>query len=132
MPKIILDTNVIVSGLVFGGKIKQILESVYTQEFEMVSCDDLENEVLRILVGKFGVSFDDLTLAKNLLKITTKYNLTKPYLQISRDKNDNYLLGLIEVSEVKILVTGDKDLLVLGKYKGCDILKSSEFLQLTV
>jgi len=129
MPNIILDTNVIVSGLVFGGKIKNILQAVFTQDVEMVSCDELEREVLRILVGKFEVSLDHLTLAKKLLKIAKTYTVKKPYPHISRDKNDNYLLGLIEISNAEILVTGDKDLLVLGSYKGCVIVKPSEFLE---
>ncbi len=129
MIKAILDTNIIISSLVFGGKIQQIMNSVFNQDFEMISCSQLEDETLRILVSKFGFSFEDLTLAKKLLKIATIYEIQKPYPKISRDQNDNYLLSLIEVSSPQLLITGDKDLLVLSKYKNCKIIKASEFLK---
>lgn len=130
MTKVILDTNIIVSALVFSGKIRQILDMAFAGEFEMVSCEELEKETLRILVEKFGVSFQDLILAKDLFKITKKHTLQTPYPQISRDKNDNYLLALIEVSKADILVTGDKDLLVLEGFEGCRIVKAGKFLNL--
>lgn len=113
MPRIILDTNIIPSALVFGGKIKKVLDLVFEEEIKMLSCEELEKETLQILVAKFDISFEDLTIAKKLLEIAEKYPINKPYPQISRDKNDNFLLALIESSEAELLITGDKDLLVL-------------------
>ena len=129
MPRVIIDTNIIVSGFVFGGKVKQILTLVFEGDLEMAKCEELETESLRILISKFNVSFKVLTAVKRLFKISKTYELKKPYPQISRDKNDNFLLALVEVSKAKILITGDKDLLVLKEYKGCKIMKPGEFLE---
>jgi putative PIN family toxin of toxin-antitoxin system len=128
MTKVILDTNVVVSSLVFGGKIRTILDLVFAGELQMVSCQELEEEILRILVAKFGFSFEDMITAKKLIGVAKTHVITKPYPKISRDKDDNFLLALVSVSKTKILVTGDKDLLVLKKYSGCKIITASQFL----
>jgi uncharacterized protein len=127
MPRIILDANIIISGLVFGGNMRQILDMVFANDIEMISCVELEKEVLRVLVEKFGISLEDLILAKKILSIATHYPIKKPYPKLSRDKNDNYLLSLIDYSKADILITGDEDLLVLKEYKGCQIIKIGEF-----
>jgi putative PIN family toxin of toxin-antitoxin system len=128
MTKVILDTNVVVSSLVFGGKIRTILDLVFAGELQMVSCQELEEEILRILVAKFGFSFEDMITAKKLIGVAKTHVITKPYPKISCDKDDNFLLALVSVSKTKILVTGDKDLLVLKKYSGCKIITASQFL----
>ena len=129
MPKVIFDTNVIVSALVFGGKVSKALDLVYDGSVKLVLCKELEDEVLRILVSKFNVKINDLHLAQKLLSIGDYHTLDKPYPKVSRDAQDNYLLSLIEISQADVLVTGDKDLLVLNSYKECPIMKVSEFLE---
>jgi putative PIN family toxin of toxin-antitoxin system len=50
--------------------------------------------------------------------------------QIVRDKEDNYLLGICDVSKADFLITGDEDLLVLGKYESTIILTMGQFLNI--
>jgi putative PIN family toxin of toxin-antitoxin system len=95
----------------------------------MVSCEELEKEVLQTLVGKFGMKFEDLAVAKKLLGVAQKYAIAKPHPQVVRDAKDGFLLALIEASQAKILITGDKDLLVLREYQGCYMMSPGEFLE---
>jgi len=129
MLKVIIDTNVIVSGFVFGGRVREILDLILAEKIEMQSCEELETESLRILVSKFGISFEKLIKAKELFETSKKYELKKPYPKISRDENDNFLLALIQASKANKLITGDKDLLVLGDYMDCEILDPADFLR---
>jgi putative PIN family toxin of toxin-antitoxin system len=128
MTRVIFDTNIFVSGLVFGGRMQLLIEKYLNSDFELCLCDELKTEVLSVLVSKFGFSFEDLQIADQLVSGGRFYPISKPYPKISRDQKDNYLLSLIDVSQAQFLVTGDKDLLVLGEYAGCRILKPSEFL----
>jgi putative PIN family toxin of toxin-antitoxin system len=130
MTRIILDTNVLVSSLVFGGKISRILDLVFEQEYELVLCNELEAEFLRILIQKFKANLEQIRVAKQLIQIASYFELKKPFPKASRDKNDNFLLALAEVSDSQFLISGDKDLLVLNAWKKCKILKVSEFLEL--
>ena len=45
-----------------------------------------------------------------------------------RDIKDVYLLSMAEAIPADVVVTGDKDLLVLGKYQNTLILPYSDFL----
>lgn len=120
----------LVSSLVFGGKIGTILDLIFEQEYELVICNELEAEFLRILIQKFKANLEQIQVAKQLIQIASYFELKKPFPKASRDKNDNFLLALAEVSDSQFLITGDKDLLVLNTWKKCKILKASEFLEL--
>ncbi len=128
MPKVILDTNVIISGIVFGRDAGKVLDLVFEGEFELILCEELKNEVLRILVNKFNFSFDDLKVVNELLEVGENFKIQKPYPKVSRDKNDNFLLSLIQNSKADLLITGDKDLLILEEFQNCRILKLNDFL----
>ncbi|MGV3601546.1 MAG: putative toxin-antitoxin system toxin component, PIN family [Dyadobacter fermentans] len=62
---------------------------------------------------------------RNLKKVTLA---AEPL--IVRDSCDNYLIGICNACRPHYLVTGDKDLLVLGKYKRTTIVRMHEFLQI--
>ena len=47
-----------------------------------------------------------------------------------RDVSDNYLLGICESGQADFLITGDLDLLILGRYKNTAILTMGQFLQI--
>ena len=49
------------------------------------------------------------------------------YPNICRDPKDNFLLGLIRVSQPSYLVTGDKDLLELNPFEGTQIIPVVDF-----
>lgn len=51
-----------------------------------------------------------------------------PIPAVVRDNADNYLLGICAACHADFLVTGDLDLLVLGKYEGTAILTMQQFL----
>jgi uncharacterized protein len=55
---------------------------------------------------------------------------TKPLMeQVSRDKDDDIILACAVAAKADYLVTGDKDLLVLGRYEGVKIVTVATFLE---
>ncbi|MGJ7030808.1 hypothetical protein GGU45_001299 [Niabella hirudinis] len=53
----------------------------------------------------------------------------KSKVAVCRDVKDDFLLSLALDGMADVLITGDKDLLVLENYQGIQILKLSEFLE---
>jgi putative PIN family toxin of toxin-antitoxin system len=49
---------------------------------------------------------------------------------VCRDKDDNFIIGTALGGKVKLIITGDKDLLSLEKYKGIKIVTPREFWNL--
>ena len=56
MTRVTLDSNVYLSGFVFGGKPKRVLEMAIDGEIEVAVSDPIIQEVRRHLLGKFGWS----------------------------------------------------------------------------
>ena len=129
MPKIIIDTNIIVSALAFSGRISNIIKTILNDDFDLVICKELELEIFEVLVDKFQVSLRVLEEARSIIEMGVSYQIKKPYPNICRDKKDNYLLALADLSKASVIITGDKDLLILKEYNNTKILKLSEFLE---
>jgi uncharacterized protein len=143
MLKVILDTNVIVSAMVFGGKLENILEKGLKKHYQLVFDGYLEKEVLRILIQKFGANLELIQKVRQVFANSMFYktdsncnytifqNTILSILQ-KRDPKDVYLLELVLQSKSQVLVTEDKDLLFLKDEVKSEflILKPSEFLEL--
>jgi len=97
----------------------------------MGTCDEIEDEVCRILTEKFGwqpaaVQYRlDFFLTRSV-RVTLNGNIN-----VCRDPNDDMVLECAMVSGAQAIVTGDKDLLVLDPYNGIRIVTPMEFLELT-
>lgn len=126
--RIVLDTNVIISSLVFGGKPKELMQIVLKEGLRVYTSPQLISELLDILRKKFNFSEEKIKLLeKELLK---NFKLVYPLkrIKISRDVKDNKVLEAANESLSEIIVTGDKDLLTIRKYEKILIITPSEFL----
>jgi len=98
------------------------LQIVYSQELLLEYLEVISRTKFRKFVSKSQISrFISLILPRlSEIPITTA-------VQISRDKDDDYLLALALDSNADFLVTGDDDLLVLKQIGKTKIVKMSEF-----
>lgn len=55
---------------------------------------------------------------------------SKCKIDVCRDKDDNKFLELAVSANVKIIVSGDNDLLDIKEYKGINILNANQFLEI--
>jgi uncharacterized protein len=126
--RIVLDTNVLIAALIARGVCHELLEhcalrhTVLTSEFIL-------NEVGEKLVDKFGYSEDlaasAISIFRSRMEIVITSNLESP---VCRDPDDDNILAAAVSGNADCVVTGDKDLLVLKRYEGCDILSPRDFL----
>lgn len=129
----IIDTNLFISFLI-GKKLQGLKDLLINSRIELIFAEQNIQE-LRLVSqrSKFKKYFksDDLEDLIDLLKTIGKIVEIENIPEGCRDPKDNYLLGLARKSKADYLVTGDNDLLELGKYDGTQIVTVSEFSYLT-
>ncbi|SRR3989344_1111725 len=128
--KIVLDTNVLVSAIVFRGKPKQLIVKAIESNIELFISPFVETELNRVLGGKF--SFDKERLAEVRRFIRDSFIETEPKSLpkiIKRDISDNNILALAEETQADYIISGDSDLLELGSYREIPIMTPDNFLE---
>src|SRR3989344_35513 len=128
--KIVLDTNILVSAFAIGGDPARILDLVVDGIVEGVTSEKLIDELTRVLGSKFGFDTQQLRQIEKIIR--SAFNIVKPPSNppaISRDPDDDHVLAVAKEVEVDIVVSGDKDLLVLKQYLNIQIMTATEFLQ---
>ena len=129
--RVVLDTNVYISAILFGGKCEEILRLAGLASFELNISKSIILELRGILEKKFRwpkkqVS-ETITYIKN---ITTE---VKPGIKVSiirNDPSDNKILECALSARAEYIVTGDKHLLDIKNYKEINILNPADFLRL--
>jgi uncharacterized protein len=120
LQRVVLDTNVLLSALVFtGGQLQTLRLHWQSKKFIPVACKETVSELIRVLgYSKFNMSEqrrDDL-LADYLPYIEIVElppHRLHAHMPICRDQNDQVFLELAFFGQVDTLVSGDKDLLDL-------------------
>lgn len=129
--RIVVDTNLIVSGIFFGGKPRDLLEICFSGTIQMVCTGEIFTEyaeTIERLVKKSGRDIGketELLLIKNMEFIENKY-----YDSYSRDPDDDKFINCAKSAGVKYIISGDEDLLVLEKVGGIKIVKVADFLNI--
>ena len=128
--RVLLDTNVILSGLNYSGNEQRVLELGYQLRFELVLSKHLPDEVLRGLLRKFDWSSVRATSAlEDLRRVASIVEPSRSVDIIPDDHPDNRVLECAVHAEADYLVTGDrKHLLPLGELDGVRILRAPDFL----
>ncbi|MCQ2914828.1 MAG: putative toxin-antitoxin system toxin component, PIN family [Alphaproteobacteria bacterium] len=126
--KIVIDTNVLISGIFFGGYPKKILLSLINNKFTACATVEIINEYYEIIQeminrkqGNLNKSILD-PLVCNLDLIETKSNV-----KLSRDPDDDKFLACAKDAGALYIVSGDKDLLVLNKFENIEIITAKDF-----
>lgn len=129
--KVVLDTNIIVSAVGFGGKPQQILVGVLQEKIKAVTSSILLAELEEVLTKKLPLSKADILLALEEIKNVFIVVQPKKTINAVRDEEDNRVLEAALEGGCSYIITGDKELLQLGKWKGISILTASQFLGIT-
>jgi putative PIN family toxin of toxin-antitoxin system len=132
----ILDTNVYVSGTILSrGTPFEILEAWRRQAYVLITSEAIIAEIERVLRyprirDRYAVSEQDVvrlveSLRADALVVPGDYEVSG----VSPDPDDDKFLACALEAQADCIVTGDLDLLDLGRYQGVDILKPGEFLE---
>ena len=128
--RVVLDTNVIVSGLNFPGNERLVLDLALRGRYELCLSPFILEEVAGVLVRKFGWAEERSSEAVRVLRDSaTVIEPTMRLQVIEGDHADNRILECAATVEADYLVTGDRrHLLPMGKHLGARILNAPRFL----
>lgn len=129
--KIILDTNVIVSGIFFSGPPYEILKAWRNGKFKIVVSQEILLEYQRI-AEKLNQKFPMINIQPIIDLLIVKADLVigpELPIQISKDPGDDKFISCALASNSKIIITGDKHLLNVNGYEGLEIIRPREFVE---
>ncbi len=128
--KIVIDTNVLISGVFFGGFPRKIISSIVGRKLNACATVEIINEyeetVQEMIERKQG-HIDRSILAP----LISALEIIEPVsnIKISRDPDDDKFIGCAKDAHALYIVSGDKDLLVLKKYENISIVTAREFCE---
>jgi len=116
--RVVLDTNILISALLFHGRLSWLRDAWHRQQVRPLLCRATVRELLRVLAyPKFRLIEPEINaLLAELLPATETIDLGRRRghgLPRCRDPHDQVFLVLAQVAEADALVTGDNDLLTL-------------------
>lgn len=131
MLKVVLDTNVIVSGLNFQtSNTAKILIMVASGEIANFTSRPILNETRRILADKFFWTREEVDAAEVWLKTFSKYVKPKSRISVIADDPDNRILECAVEGQTDFIISGDHHLTDLENYQGIKIVDPATFLAL--
>ncbi|MFC1840578.1 putative toxin-antitoxin system toxin component, PIN family [Thermodesulfobacteriota bacterium] len=131
--KIVIDTNVMISGLLWGGAPNQILKFCRDGIVSVIECDETINEVKSVLqypkfsgrLSALGVTaIEAFAYCMNLVIYVPSPNIIPDV--VKEDPFDNTFLGLATENSASLIVSGDSHLHVIESYKNIQIVTPSE------
>jgi len=131
--KIVIDTNVAVSGLLWGGPPNEILKVARSRNLSILACDQTIQELKRALgYDKFRKRLADLQVS---VETAYSYFMNLVFFVpgpkevpevILDDPFYNLFLALAVENKASLIVSGDHHLLDLKKYRKIQIVRPSE------
>jgi len=128
--RVILDTNVFVSGVFWDGPPNRILKAWITGKINLVLSLEILEEYQRIGHGlslKYPlIDFPQvLTTLEGNAEIV---NSPRHHIRVCEDPDDDKFFSCAIIAQVPWIVSGDKHLLKVSNYHGVQVVKPKEFL----
>lgn len=128
--KVVFDTNVLVSALVFpGGRGEAALQRIVEERDRLLLSKPILDELLGILARKFARDAEALSQVAVFLSELSLPVKPRRRLHVVKDDPDNRILECAVAGAADVIVTGDRALLALHKYKDVRIITLREFLE---
>jgi putative PIN family toxin of toxin-antitoxin system len=128
--KVVLDTNVLISGILFGGNPRQILELVIKDKIAAYISPAIFTEFKEVLIRpKFGLPHEECFLIAR--EIEGQFCFVFPQITvdlIKDDPDDNIILECALAANVKYIITGDPHLLNLASFEKIKIISPATFV----
>lgn len=128
--KVVFDTNVLVSALLFRGELSKIVDLWVTGKIVPVISRDTFEEFKKVLFyPKFSLTEKEvkIIIEENILPFFEVADITADVKGLCRDPDDNKFLSCAVSASADFIVSGDNDLCDLRKYKSVKIIYPRDF-----
>lgn len=133
MYRVVFDTNVYLSAILYGGKPEALLglSRGRKKRIELITSPSILKEIADVL-SRDKFNWPEPGIVKAIRHIARIAKIVEPKSTISvlSDKSDNRVLECATESKANFIISGDNHLLDLKKYQNISILKPAQFLEL--
>lgn len=126
--RVVFDTNVLISAILFGGVPGRLLKHAATKRVTLVTSAWILDEFDRTLRMKFDWPVATATAARATIEEISEIANPRVVTVISRDPDDDNVIATALEGCATDIVSGDKDLLELGAFAGIEIVRPRELL----
>ena len=129
--RVVIDTNVIISALLFGGTPGRLIDLWKAGRIKIFVCKEIIDEIMRVL------AYPRFQLSENEINYLLYYEIL-PYAEIveirsgpeiiSQDPSDDKFIRCAQAANAGVIVSGDRHLLALEEHEDIKILTPSGFL----
>ena len=127
--KVVFDTNILVSALVFpGGRAEAALLRIIEEHDQLLLSKPILDELLGVLARKFSRDAEELARTAVLLSELALTVRPRQKLRVVKDDPDNRVLECALAGRADAIVTGDSALLELGEFRGVRVISLRGYL----
>jgi len=129
MIRVVLDTNVFISALFWKGAPYQIFQKILKGAILNFVSPQILKELKERLLYKFKLPPEKVKEYLGIIVFNSKIIYPKKELNIvEKDPSDNKIIGCALEAKASFIISGDKHLLEIKRYKGIKIVAPKEFL----
>ena len=135
--KVVLDTNVFVSGLLSSqGPPRQIVDAWLDEHFTLVTSPYLVGELIHVLdyprIAE-RIYLKEAEVDTILAALLSQAEMVPGEIElpgVTRDPKDDAVVACAVEGEADYIISGDQDLLVLGEYEGIEVVTPRRFIDI--
>lgn len=134
--RVVLDTNIVVSALLWRGAPYRLLNVLVARaDCSLVASTPMLEELARVLLRPYlarrltTIGNDAATILRDYMTVT---RLVTPIdiAPVCRDADDDMVLATALAAKAELIVSGDDDLLTLGRWRDIAIVTAADAIAL--
>ena len=131
MLRIVPDTNVLISAFIVEGNEYRLVEKCFKMEILLITSADVIDEFKDVaLRPKFGFTEEEVDDFVNALIEAAEVVMPKEKVSgVCRDPDDDKLLEAALEGNADYIISGDKDMLVLKRFRNIKVVTAAKFLR---
>ncbi len=132
MMRIVLDTNILVSGLLYSGKPRRLIDLAMHGKIEIVSSVEMIEELRDVLSReKFGLEKEEQAkMVDFVVRLSHITILKSKFKVIKDDPDDDVVINTAYDGEAEYIVSGDRAVSELKHFGKIRVVKASDMLKL--
>jgi putative PIN family toxin of toxin-antitoxin system len=130
-PRVVLDTNIFISAVLFSGRMGQLVKLWQEGRILVLMSPEVLKEYVKVLAyPKFKLAKQEIksVIEQELLPFVEPVKVSKAVRVIAQDPSDDKFFSLALGGKSDFIISGDKHLLGLKEFQGIKIVTAEEFL----
>ena len=126
--RVLLDTNVLISAILFGGVPRQLLEAALAGDIDLITSQPLLAELETVFTRKFEFPTSMTASIRSELEGLSEVVEPVQIERVTRTVADDLVLATALAGGAEVLVTGDRELLGMESYEGIPIQSARDLV----